>query len=143
MEKRLRTLPDHVYFSGLLPAFSVLPPRIAYSLIRWQGRHIQSFLRGHDQLIRSNLAACGFDAPEAIARAFFEVLASEDLDAYYFKSWSRSNIDRYFDFEGLDILEQAVAGGRGAILQQLVPGCRGLRSRSSINIRPTPALESE
>jgi len=123
VEKRLQRLPDRVYFLGLLPALSLLPRKIACRLIRRQGRQIQSFLRKHDQSIQSNLASSGFEAPEAIARAFFEVLASEDLDAYYFKHWNRANIDRYFDFEGLGILEEAIAGGRGAILLTGHVGC--------------------
>jgi len=123
VEKRLQRLPDQVYFFGLLPAFSLLPRKIACRLIRRQGRQIQSFLRDHDQSIRSNLASCGFQAPEEMARAFFEVLASEDLDAYYFRRWNRSNIDRYFDFEGLGILEETIAGGRGAILLTGHVGC--------------------
>jgi lauroyl/myristoyl acyltransferase len=116
MEKRLRRLPDQLYFFGLLPALSLLPASLGARLIRRQGHYLRRSLRDHAESINRNLASCGFDHPEQIVRAFFEIMAAEDLDAFYFRDWRQSSIDRYFDFAGLSALDEALTRSRGALL---------------------------
>jgi hypothetical protein len=104
MERRLRRIPDEFNFFGLLPALSVLPRRLGARLIRYQGRYLQSSLGEHAELIRRHLALCGFDNPGQKTQAFFEVLAGEDLDAFYFKRRRPSNIDQYLVSMAIDVV---------------------------------------
>ncbi|MFQ5741072.1 MAG: lysophospholipid acyltransferase family protein [Acidobacteriota bacterium] len=122
MEDRFRRLPDRFYFSGLLPALSLLPRRQGYFMARMLGRH---FSRTHpiarERIVRSLCQAIGSKPPgfencEVIARDFFENLSCEDLDAFYYPFWKEGNLHDYFAFEGLENLDRAEREGRGALL---------------------------
>jgi KDO2-lipid IV(A) lauroyltransferase len=127
MEKRLKVAPDWLYFFGLLPAFALLPSQLGYRLVRTLGNQVakvQETSRRHMiQNLNSVLPPERTEEVPLIAKRFFQVLTSEDLEGFYFPFWTKSNIDRFFTFEGLEHLQEALNSGRGALLLTGHIGC--------------------
>lgn len=124
MTNRYKKVSDWIYFFGVLPALAALPRNWGYSLIRKQGRHLHDVQNFHREEIARNLNLVLNNGRVAtITRRTFEILASEDLDAFYFPFWNKQNIDRYFSFEGLEYLDQARKSGRGVLLYTGHIGC--------------------
>ncbi len=122
VEERFKRLPDGLYFSGLLPLLSRLPPRFGYAAARLAGGAIGRNFPDHRQLVEDRLerhlsaAVRKGRSSREIAAEFYRVMAAEDLDAYLYPRWNRDNIERYFRFEGLEHLDDQVERGEGALL---------------------------
>lgn len=122
METRLKHIPDRWYFFRLLPLLSRLPPSLSFRFARLAGSH---FFRAHKinrQEVLRNLETVFGSGSETvsrirpIARISFETMAFEDLEAYYFRSWSAVDVERLIRFEDLRHLDAALAEGHGALL---------------------------
>ena len=122
MERRLKRLPDRLYFSVILPILSRFPKRISYDCARFLGRRLFRYEEATRNLILAHLRkvfppndTVQMD-PEEVALTFFQHLTCEDLDAYYYPRWSREKLDRVFSFDGLQHLDDVLNQGRGALL---------------------------
>jgi lauroyl/myristoyl acyltransferase len=101
-----------------MPALAALPRALGYRIARSQGRHLARVNSRHCAAARRSIEQTRGIAedPQSIAERTFETLAFEDLDTYYFPFWNRTNIGRYFSFDGLEHLEAALLQGKGALL---------------------------
>ncbi len=122
VERRLKRLPDRLYFAGLLPLLSRFPPPLGYRMIRWLGRRVARSFPEHRLLLSEKLQTylpgevLHETAAEQLADEHYQILVSEDLDAFFFPRWNRVNLSRFFSFDGLDYLEAQRTQGRGAVL---------------------------
>ncbi len=122
MERRLKRLPDQLYFSAILPILSLLPKRISYDCARFLGRRLFRYEEATRNLMLEHLCqvftrsgATQMDREEVVL-TFFQHLTCEDLDAYYYLRWSKEKLDRVFSFDGLHHLDEVLKRGRGALL---------------------------
>ncbi len=122
MERRLKRLPDRLYFSAILPLLSLFPKKISYDCARFMGRRLfqyeeatRNLIVGHLREVFNRSGAPQVDL-EQVALTFFQHLTCEDLDAYYYLRWSRAKLDRVFSFDGLQHLDDVLGQGRGALL---------------------------
>ncbi len=122
VEKRLKRLPDALYFAAILPLLSRLPARAGYAGMRRVGLRLAKNFPEHRSLIVEKLEQ---NLPPSILRTrparkiadeFYQVLTAEDLDAYYYSSWNRENIHKVFEFQGLQHLDRQRERGEGAVL---------------------------
>ena len=120
LTKRYRTVPDWIYYFLVLPLLALLPPGWGYRLVC---RHARHFYRGQvearersienlEKILGPQLPA----SPQALTRRWFELIAADDLDGYYFPFLNSRNLSRYVSFEGLKHLEEARSRGRGVVL---------------------------
>ncbi len=120
MERRFRHLPDRLYFFGLLAGLAALPRRPAYRLARRLGRRLERIHPQTREAILGNLRLMPGDEaaldPGSVVQSYFEHVACEDLDAYYYPFWNLRNLGAYFDLAGLAHLDEALSQGRGGIL---------------------------
>jgi KDO2-lipid IV(A) lauroyltransferase len=121
LTNRYAILPDWFYYFFSLPILALLPRHLGYRLSRSQGRHVykvqkESRIAAETNLKRVFSGDPVAQDPAAIVRKSFEVRIAEDLDGYYFARFNGQNLDKYFSFEGLQHLDAAKRGGKGALL---------------------------
>ena len=120
MELRFKHLPRRLYFFGLLAALATLPRKTAYKIARKLGHKLEESHPNTREKILQNLRLVLSKEKqmdiEKLARSYFEQVACEDLDAYYYPFWNRNNLANYFEISDLNHLDRALEHGRGAIL---------------------------
>lgn len=90
--------------------------------MRLPGRYFYAVHAGHREEILGNLRQTLFrecsdpNRARQVCREFFDLLGMEDLDAFYYRSWNPSNLERFFALEGVENLDRALQQGKGAIL---------------------------
>lgn len=106
-------------YQGALSAASLLPHRAAFGFARaigreWYRRHRDSFA----PLFHEMEQVLGCDNTEAYVNGqrYFEVVASENIEAYMRNSRTRDNLCRLMEFRGLTNLDASLKKGKGAIL---------------------------
>ena len=105
----------HVVSLGL----RLLPLRVAYRFARWHGRRAyrrrKSALRPRAAEMARRLETSPTVVEDQLER-YFELVASEKLEAHMYQRFGRKEIDRVIEIQGLEHLRSALGQGKGAIL---------------------------
>lgn len=104
----------------LMRGLSLLPLGPAFAIASWVGRRRYRRRRAgisiaHRRNVEQCLSATPREVDQTLERAF-ALAVCEDLEYALFSRLTRANLSRTIEFRGLDNLDQALAGGRGAIL---------------------------
>src|SRR6266852_4905248 len=114
--------PERVTLATLL-LISFLPSRLAFALGRqvgalrfwWMGyRHPREI--GTLVMYMSNRLRVTDDRSVAALRRSFELITIQDLEGWFLPRLTKDNAARLITFEGVDNLNAALRGGRGAVL---------------------------
>lgn len=97
----------------------LLPLDVAYRLARWHGR--RTYGRRKSALgPRATEMARRLETRQAVVdrhlERYFELAASEKLEAHMYHRFGREEIDRVIEIQGLEHLRDALGHGKGAIL---------------------------
>jgi len=122
LTRRYKRLSDWAYFFGVTPALALLPKKLGYALLRWQGGHIARVNRIHRADTSRNISLVLDDeqwsalAKTQVTDKMFEMTAAEDLETFCFPFWNESKIGRYYSFEGLEHIDRVRRLRRGALM---------------------------
>lgn len=119
MTSKYRWLPDRLYYFAHLPLLSRLKVDAAFPLLARTARRWPELQPDRRSVILQNLEAAlpeRADRLPFIMRRMFEYQALEELEAYYWRRWSRTSLQHVFRFSGLDKVEEALASGRGVMM---------------------------
>lgn len=122
---RTATVLSHTWFLlvrlVLLPALALLPARLAFSAARWRGRRrFRGYGPEMKNRMRRDLRLVVGPKEEAEIDAHLEesveIISCDELDLFFYGRFGRRGFTRIVEVEGLDHLNAALKGGRGAIL---------------------------
>ena len=105
----------HVVSLGL----RLLPLNVAYRLARWHGRRTYRRMKPATRRRATEMARRLETSPAVVdhyLERYFELVASEKLEAHMYQRFGRQEIDRVIEIQGLEHLRTALAHGNGAIL---------------------------
>lgn len=105
----------------LLPLLALLPAHLAFGAARWRGRRrfrridpeVKNRMRRDLRLVCGPL---GEAQVEALLQESVEVSSCDELDVFFYSRFGRRGFSRIMQVEGLEHLDAALKGGRGAIL---------------------------
>jgi lauroyl/myristoyl acyltransferase len=108
------------YWLVLAPVAARLPARLAYRIACWRGDLGYRCRSGKRAEIVRNLRQVlgdelGPDQADRVARDFFRMISCEVIDVMRLRGRARS-LDKLIEIRGLEHLEGALAGGKGALL---------------------------
>jgi lauroyl/myristoyl acyltransferase len=108
------------YWLAGAPLAARLPASLAYRLACWRGDWTYRFWAEKRAEIVSNLRQVlgdevSSDEAERLAREFFRLISCEVIDLMRLRGRARS-LDKLVEIRGLEHLDAALAGGKGAIL---------------------------
>jgi Kdo2-lipid IVA lauroyltransferase/acyltransferase len=120
VERLLRSAEGVAWWAALAPALSRLPAAVGYRIACWRGdwdyryRHSKrtDLARNLQQLLGHGL---GPDAAQRLTRDWFRFASCEAIDVMRMRHRARP-LRRLVEIRGLEHLNAALAGGKGAIL---------------------------
>ncbi len=106
-------------YESTLVLISIFPTRISYRMACALGRiRYRRQQQGRVRLSRAmqtRLAATPQEAEKWIRR-YFELKSWEEVETWHWRRTQARHFDRLIEFEGLENLDNALAGGKGAVL---------------------------
>jgi KDO2-lipid IV(A) lauroyltransferase len=115
----LRSTIAEVLYRSVVTVVSWLPFRLAFGAARRLGRLEYRVRRGEEPFLRPELThglALDADEIESLSRRSCELSVCQDLEYHLYTRARGRHMERLIELRGLDNLERALEGGRGAIL---------------------------
>ncbi len=105
----------------LLPALALFPARLAFSAARWRGRRrfrkcspeMKNRMRRDLRLVFGPKEEARIDA---VLEESAEIVSCDELDVFCYARFGSRGFSRIVQVEGLEHLDAALKGGRGALL---------------------------
>jgi lauroyl/myristoyl acyltransferase len=119
-ERLLRSAEGAAYWLVVAPLAALLPASLAYRIACWRGDWGFRYRAGKRSEIVPNLLRVlgdelGPEQAEGLAREFFRMISCEVIDVMRLRGQARS-LGKLVEIRGREHLDDALAGGKGAIL---------------------------
>lgn len=120
MIQKYKSLSDWVYYFGQLPLLSLLPRAVAFRIVSRYSDYLCNLQETRRETILSNLRKVFPEASEShlqwVLKENYRTQAWEELETYFFPRWHPENVDRHFDFQGLQELQSLRTSRSGLVL---------------------------